>query len=71
LHYELQLQSRLLQQNFPSPFNTSTVLEYMVTKRAHAMISVYNILDQRVCTLLDEIRNLGEYSVTWNGQDDI
>jgi len=55
-----------LSQNFPNPFNPSTVLEYSVPRFAHVAITVYNILGQKVATLVDGNQAPGHYSVVWN-----
>jgi hypothetical protein len=57
-----------LKQNFPNPFNPTTVIEYALPKQSHVKIDIYNILGQPLATLLDAVRPAGYHTVTFNGQ---
>lgn len=59
-----------LAQNYPNPFNPGTVISFRTTKRTQATLLVYNLLGQKVRTLLDEPVDAGTVSVTWDGRDD-
>ena len=59
-----------LYQNFPNPFNPETVIQFDVAKRTEMNISVYNLLGQRVKTLLNKNMETGTYTLKWNGRDD-
>lgn len=58
-----------LGQNYPNPFNPRTVVDYTVPKRSQVTIEIYNIIGQKVMTLVDAEQSAGEYQVTWNGND--
>lgn len=50
----------------PNPTNGSTRLSYTIGKNGHATIEVFNILGQKVGTLLDGYRNAGTYTTTFD-----
>jgi parallel beta-helix repeat protein len=52
-----------LLQNYPNPWNPSTVIRYTVARRAHVSIAVYNTLGQRVTQIVDAEQEPGFYSV--------
>jgi len=58
-----------LNQNFPNPFNASTLIAYGVSERRHVVIEVFNMLGQRVSTLVDGTREPGRYETTWDPGD--
>ena len=59
-----------LKQNYPNPFNPETVIEYNLPKGCRVEIDVYNILGQKVRTLLEEHQNAGRHRVLWDGRDE-
>jgi hypothetical protein len=58
-----------LSQNYPNPFNPVTTIEYSLPKRALVTIEVYNVLGQRMRTLVDEYKPAGSYTTSWDGTD--
>ncbi|MFZ5980154.1 MAG: C1 family peptidase [Candidatus Zixiibacteriota bacterium] len=56
--------------NYPNPFNPMTTINYSLEKRTRVDISIYNVLGQKVSTVVNEVKPAGEYSATWNGTDD-
>ncbi len=58
-----------LNQNHPNPFNPSTRLSYTVPDESHVSLSVFNLLGQRVVTLIDGNLSAGRYATNWNGVD--
>ena len=59
-----------LNQNYPNPFNPSTTIPYTLEKSGYVNLSVYNIMGQKVRTLIDSYQAAGSHGVTWNGFDD-
>jgi uncharacterized protein (TIGR02145 family) len=60
---------RLLQ-NYPNPFNPSTIIGYELTSPAHITIEIYNVLGQKINTLIHEFQNTSGH-VTWDGTNDM
>jgi hypothetical protein len=58
-----------LKQNFPNPFNPSTMIHFTIPKASSARLVVYDILGREVTTLLDQDVAPGVYKVDWNGKD--
>jgi|GEM_PF-4591319 len=61
--------SFILRQNYPNPFNPATQISYTLSKASNVTLTIYDILGQRVVTLVNEKNEPGEHSVNWNAQD--
>ncbi len=59
-----------LHQNYPNPFNPKTKIQFDVASETNITISIYNIVGQKVATLMDGNLNEGSYNVSWNGTSD-
>ncbi len=60
-----------LLQNYPNPFNAETVIRFALKKPSDVSVEVYNILGQRVKSLINnEKMTAGVKEITWNGRDD-
>jgi subtilisin family serine protease len=55
-----------LSQNYPNPFNPSTQIRFSVAQTRHVTLSVYDMLGRNVATLINDVKEPGEYSVDWN-----
>lgn len=58
-----------LDQNYPNPFNPSTVISYRIPNSAFVNLSIFNMLGQKINTLVNEEKQGGEYHIAWNGND--
>ena len=59
----------VLGQNYPNPFNPSTVIPYEIPASAHVRLEVFNLLGQRLATLVDGVRSAGTHTAQWDGTD--
>jgi hypothetical protein len=63
-----------LEQNYPNPFNGSTIIRYDIPdireKETKTAIQIFNILGQRVKTLINAPHDPGPHQVVWDGTND-
>ena len=59
-------QSFFLGPNYPNPFNPSTIIPYQLPAAAPVRLEVFNLLGQRIATLVDEQQPAGFHSAAWN-----
>jgi len=57
-----------LNQNFPNPFNPSTVISYQLASVSNVRLIVYNTLGQEVTVLVNELQQSGKYQIQFNAQ---
>ena len=55
--------------NYPNPFNPSTIIPYQLATTSQVRLEVFNILGQRVATLVDDQQAAGAYRARWDGTD--
>lgn len=59
-----------LSQNYPNPFNLNTIIKYALKENTSVALFIYNILGQRVKTLVNEYQNAGYKSIIWDGTNE-
>ncbi|MEO8168870.1 MAG: T9SS type A sorting domain-containing protein, partial [bacterium] len=63
-----------LSQNYPNPFNPSTNIAYEIPQNlsdgVNVQLVLFNLLGQKVRTLVNERNYPGQFRVSWNGTDD-
>ncbi|MEW6412732.1 MAG: M20/M25/M40 family metallo-hydrolase [Candidatus Zixiibacteriota bacterium] len=60
----------VLHQNHPNPFNPNTIIEYQLPRAGKVNLTVFNLLGQKVRTLVDEQQSAGTQKVNWDGAND-
>ena len=58
-----------LNQNYPNPFNPSTTIGYGLMKAGQVKLDVYNVLGQKIASLVNGHQNAGTYELVWNPQN--
>jgi len=62
-----------LKQNYPNPFNPTTVIEFSIPPvtdiNSLVLLKIYDILGNEIKTLFDEVKEPGNYRVTFNASD--
>ena len=64
-------ESFYLGQNYPNPFNPETVIGYRLSAVSNVEIVIFNSLGQKVKTLVNKKQSSGDYSVIWDGTDNL
>lgn len=59
-----------LAQNYPNPFNAETVITYKLPVSEHVRLEIFNIMGQKVRTLVDEHQSAGQHHINWDGKND-
>ena len=55
--------------NYPNPFNSSTIIPYSLPMATTVRLEIFNVLGQKVTTLVDEAKQAGFYTARWDGTD--
>ncbi|TNE71149.1 DUF4397 domain-containing protein [bacterium] len=59
-----------LNQNYPNPFNPTTNIAFTIPKANNVTISVYNVLGQKVATLMNnQLLNAGQHNVSFDARN--
>jgi hypothetical protein len=57
-----------LYQNYPNPFNPGTVIKFKLLHHNKVTLNIYDIIGRQVCTLLNEDKPAGDYTISFDPQ---
>jgi len=58
-------------QNYPNPFNPTTEIKYTLPSKEHVQIVIYNIVGQKVKTLVSKEQEAGIHKISWDGTNNM
>ncbi len=58
-----------LSQNFPNPFNPSTIITFELPNESNVSLKVYDLNGREIIALIDELCQGGYRKVIWDGKD--
>ena len=61
----------LIHQNYPNPFNPATTISYSLPEANHVQIDIYDVIGNKVRTLVSQTQNAGTKSYQWNATNDL
>jgi hypothetical protein len=63
------LNNYTLDQNYPNPFNPNTAIEFKIPNSQFVTLEIYNILGERVSTLLSAFMLSGSHKYEWDARE--
>jgi len=58
-----------LNRNYPNPFNANTIISFSLDQPQKTVVTIYNILGQKVATPVHEMLDASSHSVVWDGRN--
>jgi hypothetical protein len=59
-----------LHQNYPNPFNPATTIKYDLKESGLVKLNIYNLLGQKIRTLINTVQDVGYKNAVWDGRND-
>lgn len=69
VYEEISVNQFELHQNYPNPFNPTTTISYSIPEASHLRLELYDVLGNKIKSLLDEYQKAGSYSFNFNGSE--
>jgi hypothetical protein len=66
---DMAVESVKLNPNYPNPFNSITTIPFELATESEIRLSIWNIVGQKVVTLIDGVREAGPDEIVWNASD--
>lgn len=61
----------LLEQNFPNPFNSQTIISFKISQKSNVFLEVLDIFGNRIKVIVKDQLQPGYYSYIWDGLNEI
>ena len=61
----------VLSQAYPNPFNPATTISYRLLEANHVRVDIYDMIGNKVRTLVSQTQNAGTKSYQWNATNDL
>ena len=58
-----------LEQNFPNPFNPTTIITYQIPRKSRVVLKIFDVLGRDIRTLVNEVKDAGRHKVEFNASD--
>lgn len=55
--------------NYPNPFNPGTTIRYTLPVAARVELVIYNLMGQKIKTLVSAAQSAGQYEINWDGKN--
>jgi len=59
----------IVKQNFPNPFNLSTIIEFDLPEKKRVKLEIFNMLGEKITTLLNKYINSGKYKLEFVAEE--
>ncbi len=66
---DIQIHNYSLSNNYPNPFNPSTIIEYNLPQYGFVTLTVYDMLGREIATLVNEEKSAGNHKFEFNAGD--
>ena len=63
--------TRILNANYPNPFNPTTTISYDLAKQAQVTLGIYDLLGKQIKTLVNQSEDAGKRIAVWDGTDNL
>ena len=70
-HNDIYPISYQLFQNFPNPFNPTTIIDYELPRTELVSLKIFDIMGREVSFLINEIQKPGRKSIIWDATNDL
>ena len=68
-YQEIFLPEPILYQNFPNPFNSSTLIQFQLPKENKISVELYNALGEKIQTIVNGFYSKGMHSINFSGEE--